>query len=83
MAIYDENNRSTHQTLALTNNLVTRQINFVLAYPQANIECDLYMEIPRICHVGGIEEITFLNSKRTSMEVSRPKKSGSSTFWGA
>ena len=33
--------------LALLNKRVTRQIDFVLAYPQADIECDLYMEIPR------------------------------------
>ena len=24
----------------------TRQLDFVLAYPQAPVECDLYMEIP-------------------------------------
>jgi hypothetical protein len=33
--------------MALLNKKTTRQINFVLAYPQADIECDLYMEIPR------------------------------------
>jgi hypothetical protein len=33
--------------LALLNKRATRQIDFVLAYPQADIECDLYMEIPR------------------------------------
>jgi Reverse transcriptase (RNA-dependent DNA polymerase) len=33
--------------LALLNERKTRQIDFVLAYPQADIECDLYMEIPR------------------------------------
>lgn len=31
----------------------TRQIDFVLAYPQADSECDLYMEIPRGFHVNG------------------------------
>ena len=33
--------------LALLNKRVTRQIDFVLAYPQAEIECDLYMEFPK------------------------------------
>jgi hypothetical protein len=33
--------------MALLNKKKTRQIDFVLAYPQADIECDLYMEIPR------------------------------------
>ena len=32
--------------LALLNNWHTRQIDFVLAYPQANIEFDMYMELP-------------------------------------
>ena len=40
-------------TLALTNGWITRQIDFVLAYPQADVECDLYMEIPKMCNVGG------------------------------
>ena len=30
-------------TLALTKGWITRQIDFVLAYPQADVECDLYM----------------------------------------
>ena len=33
--------------LSILNKRVTRQIDFVLAYPQAEIECDLYMEIPK------------------------------------
>jgi hypothetical protein len=33
--------------LAILNKKVTRQIDFVLAFPQADIECDLHMEIPR------------------------------------
>jgi hypothetical protein len=33
--------------LAILNKRITRQIDWVLAYPQADIECDLYMEIPR------------------------------------
>ena len=32
--------------LSLLNNWSTKQIDFVLAYPQAEIECDLYMKLP-------------------------------------
>jgi hypothetical protein len=31
----------------LINNWHTRQIDFVLAYPQADVECDLYLEVPQ------------------------------------
>ncbi len=31
----------------------TRQLDFVLAYPQADIECELYMEVPKGCEVNG------------------------------
>jgi Reverse transcriptase (RNA-dependent DNA polymerase)/GAG-pre-integrase domain len=33
-------------TQALINGWHTRQLDFVLAYPQADVECDLYLEIP-------------------------------------
>jgi len=33
--------------LAIKYQWPTRQLDFVLAYPQAPVECDLYMEIPR------------------------------------
>ena len=39
--------------LALLNKRVTRQIDFVLAYPQADIECDLYMEFPKGFQMNG------------------------------
>lgn len=32
---------------ALINGWHTRQLDFVLAYPQADVECDLYLEIPQ------------------------------------
>jgi hypothetical protein len=35
----------------------TRQLDFVLAYPQAEVECELYMEIPRC--------FTYRNQRRT------------------
>jgi hypothetical protein len=33
--------------LVTLNKWVSRQVDFVLAFPQADIECPLYMEIPR------------------------------------
>jgi Reverse transcriptase (RNA-dependent DNA polymerase)/GAG-pre-integrase domain len=36
-------------TIALMRNWYTRQIDFVLAYPQADAECDIYLEIPKGC----------------------------------
>lgn len=33
--------------LMLKNKWVSKQVDFVLAFPQADIECDLYMEIPQ------------------------------------
>lgn len=40
-------------TLAIANNWTTRQLDFVLAFPQADVECPMYMEIPRGCQVDG------------------------------
>lgn len=40
-------------TLALANNWTTRQLDFVLAFPQADVECPMYMEVPRGCNVDG------------------------------
>ena len=37
--------------LALIHGWHTRQLDFVLAYPQAPVECDLYMEIPKGFHI--------------------------------
>ena len=34
-------------TQALLNKWHTKQLDFVLAYPQADVECDLYLEIPQ------------------------------------
>jgi hypothetical protein len=38
------------------NNWKTRQIDFVLAFPQAPVERDLYMEIPKGIRVEGTEK---------------------------
>ena len=37
----------------ILNNWHTKQIDFVLAYPQADVECDLYIEIPQGFSMGG------------------------------
>jgi len=39
--------------LALVNNWHTQQIDYVLAYPQAPIEREIYMKIPRGMEIGG------------------------------
>jgi hypothetical protein len=44
-------------TVALIKGWHTRQIDFTLAYPQADIECDMYMEIP--------QGFTFNGSRKT------------------
>jgi hypothetical protein len=44
--------------LSLIQNWHSRQLDFVLAYPQANIERDLHMEVPRGLHVPGMERGT-------------------------
>jgi hypothetical protein len=36
-----------HLILSILNNFRTRQIDFVLAYPQADVECEMFMELPR------------------------------------
>ena len=40
-------------TLAILNNWETRQIDFVLAFPQAKVECPMFMEVPQGCNVDG------------------------------
>jgi hypothetical protein len=42
--------------LALINGWDTRQVDFVLAYTQAEVECELYMSIPKGFEVEGDEE---------------------------
>ena len=39
--------------MSIINKWATRQINFVMAYPQANIECPMYMQIPQGFRVQG------------------------------
>ena len=39
-------------TLAAIENLHTKSIDFVLAYPQANLKVNIYMELPQGFNVG-------------------------------
>ena len=39
-------------TLAAIENLNTKSIDFVLAYPQAKLDVDIYMELPQRFNVG-------------------------------
>ena len=38
-------------TLAIINDLYTTSIDFVLAFPQAKTDVDIYMEVPLGCEV--------------------------------
>jgi hypothetical protein len=51
-------------TLAVINGWHTRQVDFVLAYPQADIETDLYMEIPRGFEFAGSRQTHCLQLKK-------------------
>jgi hypothetical protein len=44
-------------TLALLFQWKTRQIDFVLAFPQAEVECDLYMHLPRGLTFSGVHRV--------------------------
>jgi hypothetical protein len=46
--------------MTLQNNWHTRQVDYVLAYPQAPIDRDLYMEIPRGCELPGYNSKDYL-----------------------
>lgn len=51
-------------TLAILNNWETRQIDFVLAFPQAKVECPMYMEVPQGCNVDGSRKDHVLSLKK-------------------
>ena len=61
-------------SLAILSNWHTRQLDFVLAYTQADIERDLYMKLPAGKHyqTGQLQiktgRITFLSWKRTCID---------------
>jgi hypothetical protein len=45
-------------TFVLIFDWYTRQIDFVLAFPQADVECDLFMELPRGLVFEGVDRST-------------------------
>ena len=51
-------------TLAIMNGWETRQIDFVLAFPQAEVECPMYMEVPQGCNVNGSRSDYVLQLKK-------------------
>ena len=40
---------------ALMHNWYTKQVDFVLAFPQAEPECKMYMHLPRRIHIPGMD----------------------------
>jgi Reverse transcriptase (RNA-dependent DNA polymerase) len=40
-------------TMMIMNKCQSKQVDFVLAFPQADIECDMYMQIPHGFHIDG------------------------------
>jgi hypothetical protein len=50
--------------LVLLNGWKSRQVDFVLAYPQADIECPMYMEIPRGFRFNGSRKTHCLELKK-------------------
>ena len=42
--------------LTLMNGWCSRQVDFVLAFPQANIECEMVMEVPQGFNVDGTRD---------------------------
>ncbi len=51
-------------TLSILNKWCTRQVDFVLAFPQADIECPMYMEIPRGFKFNGSRRTHCLSLKK-------------------
>ena len=50
--------------LMLINGWSSQQVNFVLAYPQADIECEMFMEVPQGFHVDGSRQDYCLRLKK-------------------
>jgi hypothetical protein len=69
-------------TQSLLNNWTTKQIDFVLAFPQAPVERDLYMEIPKGIHVEGAKdgEEYVLQLVRNLYGQSKPAVSGTNIW---
>ena len=54
----------TFLTIAIQQNWQTRQLDFVLAFPQAEVECDMFMEVPRGCSIKGSRKNHVLKIKK-------------------
>ena len=67
-------------TLAIIKGWHTRQVDFVLAFPQADIETDLYMAIPRGFEFNESKKLTVYVLRRTSMVKGKLAESGISTY---
>jgi len=50
--------------LMILNGWVSKQVDFVLAFPQADIECDIYMEVPQGFNVNGNRKTHCLKLKK-------------------
>ena len=66
--------------MTLRNKWKTRQLDYVLAFPQAPVERELYMQIPKGIRVKGTTEYA-LKVDRTSMDRSKPVEYGISTLY--
>ena len=68
--------------LAILNNWHTRQIDFVLAFPQADVECDIYMELPHGIKFPGFHCKTHvLKLKKTCRTRNKPAEFGTITWY--
>lgn len=50
--------------LSILNDHQTRQVDFVLAFPQANTECDMHMKMPQVFKFGGSRKRHCLKLKK-------------------
>ena len=50
-------------TLSIIHNLYMTSINFTLAFPQADVETTIYMEVPLGCHVPEGDYVCLLLKK--------------------
>ena len=50
--------------LMLVNQWKSKQVDFVLAFPQADIECEMYMEVPRGFSLDGSRKKHALRLKK-------------------
>ena len=59
-----------------------RQCDFIMAYPQAPIQCDMYMELPQGIQVADGDSMAYvLKLLKIFMARSRQAKYGMSTWW--